>query len=226
MTCGLLGLLMTSSAVVQARPPAEQRWAVGVPDRIGVGVDLGFAKRLDEPSSYVLDEPYGATVGAGVEAPLGDRLALGLRYEFRALGGERSPVFATGIADVTRRAHAMWLAMRMVPFRGELVGVFLGVRVAPVWQSASLVASTWEPIDPGRAAAVSCSGGDTAGVALGAEFGAEARVSSSVRVVTAAGFTSMGLSDDVLNGCVPGAGSVLSAGMRTGFVFDIDFAHE
>ena len=220
----VVGVLTAWPAAVSAQPPAQEQGAIALPHGIGVSAELGFVKRVDTPSDYALVAPFGPSVGLGVEAPFGERLSLGLSYEFRGLGRERSPIFSSGAADVSRDAHALWLAMRVFPVRGDIAAVFMGLRVAPVWQNASLVASTWDPRDAGRAVGLSCSASDTAALGLGAELGGEVRLGSSVRLTSAAGFASLGLADDVIDGCVPGAGSVLSLGMRTGLVFDIDFA--
>jgi hypothetical protein len=219
-----VGVLTAQPVTATERPPAHEERAIALPHSLGLSAELGFVKRVDTPPQYELTAPFGPSVGLGVEAPFGDRLSVGLSYEFRGLGRERSPIFSSGVANVSRAAHALWLAMRVFPVRGEIGAVFMGLRVAPVWQNATLVASTWDPRDAGRAVGLSCSASGTAALGLGAELGGEVRLGSSVRLTSAAGFASLGFSDDVIDRCVPGAGSVLSLGMRTGLVFDIDFA--
>jgi hypothetical protein len=104
----------------------------------------------------------------------------------------------------------------------DQAGAYLGLAVGPSWQSADMNGSVWPAHDPGRWESFQCHGSDSPGFAMRAEIGGDVAIVGGLRAFAALGIDGYRLSDDVLDECVPGAGSATVFGLRAGLAYAMD----
>jgi hypothetical protein len=233
----VFGLLLSASASAAASPtestaaaePEEtpglrgsEEWEFSGPTRLDLGVRIGYAHRLDDPPFYTADERNGFVLGPEVTLFVVRRVALGLAYEHYLLGGETSGLTPVGAVDVTRTLDTLWLNARLYPILTDRAGLYLGISVGPSWQGAELAGSVWPAHDPGAWQSFHCEGSDTPGPAVRAEIGGDVALAGGLRALVAVGADGYRLSDDLIDDCVPGAGSTTVFGLRLGLVYAMD----
>jgi hypothetical protein len=220
--------LADEAAADPDQPGAEQseedagmdEWRPGTPGRIQLGVLLGFGGRVDDPPLYELTDPLGLAFGAAIDLFLSNRVTLGVSYEHLDLGKEESGLTPVGSVTIVRDLNTAWLSLRIYPVQEPAIGAYLKIAGGLAWQSAELTGSVWDPTQPGRQLQLSCEGAHTPGMALRAELGIDVELTEGLRMPLAFHFDNYGLSSDVLDGCVPGAGSSAVLGLRSGFTFE------
>jgi hypothetical protein len=205
-----------------AEVDAPEQPEVGSPRRFDLGLRIGYGRRLDDPALFPADDRNGLMLGAGVALFVVRRMAIGLTYEHLGLGTEKSGLLPTGSFEVDRDLHALWLDARLYPWLSDRFGVYLGIGAAPVWQGAEMTGSLWPRHDPGRWVSFRCEGSDSANLALRGELAADIGLGAGVRTIVAAGMDGYRLSDEVIDDCVPGAGSALVFGLRVAVVYGMD----
>ena len=206
-------------------PPAlmgSDEWEFRGPPRLDLGLRVGYGRRLDQPPFYRADNRNGVVIGPEVALFLVRRVAIGLAYEHYELGSEETGITPTGIAHVSRRLDTLWLGTRLYPVMLERGGVYLGIAAGPAWQGADFAGSAWLAHDPGQSVSFACNGSDTPGVALRAEVGGDVAIAGGLHALFAAGFDGYRLGDDVLDDCVPGAGTATVFGLRAALVYAMD----
>jgi hypothetical protein len=201
---------------------APDEWGVEGPYALDVHARIGGAVRLDDPPLYDLDERGGLLVGAGVNLALSRRIAIGLAYEHLDLGAEKSGILDGGVVAVSRDLHDLWLDLALYPLRFDPIGVYVAIAAGLSVQGADMTGSLWSPTTPGTNVSFRCSSSGDPGFAFGAAIGADAVVAGGLRMFVDASLASHRLSDDVLDGCAPGAGTAAVLGLRTGLGYAWD----
>ncbi len=219
--CALLAVPTAAAAPGSAPEPIEDgsaEAAAAGPEGIDIDVSghLGVGVRLDDPPAYPLVRRAGLLFGVGVGAFLTDGVQLGLGYEHVDLGVERSPVSPWGALELDRDLNSLWLELRLYPLQWESFGAFVEIGTAMAWQSLGAAGLWWPSGDPGRGIPFSCEGCDSVALGLRAAAGVDLKLAGGLRLLTAAGLDSYGLSDEPLDGCAPGAGSAGSFALRAG----------
>ncbi len=203
-------------------PAGPPPWGVDGPYVLELHARLGAGLRLDEPPLYRADRVGGLLLGVGLGLELSQHVALGLAYEHLELGSESSGVLPTGAVDVTRGLHSGWLDLKLYPVRVERIGLYLAIAAGLSVQEADLTASLWRAHDPGASVEVFCGASDV-GFALKGAVGFDAIIGPGVRVMLESGLANHRLSDELLDGCSPGAGTatVLAAIGGLGYAWDL-----
>ncbi len=195
---------------------SSSEWGVSGPYQFDMTARLGGAGRLDDPPRYALDRGAGPTLGFGLGLALSKRVALGLSYEYVDFGTERSGVLTTGVVNIERELNNVWLDLKLYPLRFDPVGVYLALGVGLSIQGVAASASIWQPQDPGTNTSVFCSATDSPGFAFQGAVGIDAVIGPGVRLFAESGLANHRLGDEVIDGCVSGAGTATVLAVRSG----------
>ncbi len=195
------------------------QWALDMPEQLDISLTLGMGARLDDAPLYSITERQGLLFGMGLDLFFSRRVSFGLGFEHLDLGAEDSGLTQTGQVTLTRDLNAFWANLRLYAVRTEAVGGFIRLGLGSVWQSADLTGAVWSQIRPDRNVTWSCEGSDSANVALRADVGLDVALTAGLRLQAALGLDSYRLSDELLDDCVPGAGTAAVFGLRTGFAY-------
>jgi hypothetical protein len=197
----------------------SREWALDMPELLDIGLTLGMGSRLDDAPLYEVTGRQGLLFGLGLDLFFSRRVSVGLGYEHLDLGAEDSGLTPTGSVALTRDLNSLWANLRLYAVRGETVGAFIRLGLGSVWQSADLTGSVWSQIRPDHQLSLNCEGCDSANMALRADLGIDVALSGGLRLLGALGLDSYRLGDELLDDCVPGAGSAAVFGLRTGFAY-------
>jgi hypothetical protein len=188
---------------------------------IDLSASLGGAVRVGDAPLFDVDRRLGGSFGLGV-GYLFHPLAIGLSYERTGFGAERTDVGPFGAARVARALDAVWISMRVRLTGAEPVVPFLGVGLGAAFQSATLGGVFLSPGGTAAPTVFGCSARDGMNLALRALAGAEVPLGKAVSFTGEASFDAYRLSSEVIEGCVPGAGSANAISVRLGFVYRFD----
>ncbi len=197
----------------------SEEWTLDTPEMLDIGLTLGLGSRLDDAPLYEVTDRQGLLFGLGLDLFFSRRVSVGLGYEHLDLGIENSGLTPTGQVALTRDLNSLWANLRLYAVRGETVGAFIRLGLGSVWQSADLTGSVWSQVRPERQLSLGCEGCDSSNLALRADLGIDVALSSGLRLLGALGLDSYRLSDELLEDCVPGAGTAAVFGLRTGFAY-------
>ncbi len=229
-------LLLLSNAAQGAEPTAAphpttalhsksnlgSEWKLDTPRALELELRLGGAARLDDSSMLSLVDRGGLLLGAGLGLFFAPRIAFALSFEHLDLGNEDSGVLDGGTYRVSRDLNTAWLGLRLYPFMSERIGGFVRLAIGGSWQRADVTGSAWPVMQPALAQPISCSGSAPLAFALRAELGLDAKLSGSVRSQITTSFDNYGLSDDLLDTCVTGSGSVQSVATKASLIYRFD----
>jgi len=190
-----------------------------MPEQLDIALTLGMGSRLDDAPLYSITDRQGLLFGLGLDLFFSHRVSFGLGFEHLDLGAEDSGLTQTGQVTLTRDLNAFWANLRLYAVRTEAVGGFIRLGLGSVWQSADLTGAVWSHYRPDRNVTWSCEGCDSANVALRADVGIDVTLTAGLRLQAALGLDSYRLSDELLDECVPGAGTAAVFGLRTGFAY-------
>lgn len=204
-------------------PTPASEWGVDGPYVFDLHVRIGGGGRLDAPPAYEIDDVGGLLLGVGMGLALSPRIALGLTYEHLDLGSERSQVLSGGVLNIVRELHTGWLDLKLYPFRTDTLGLYVSVAAGVSVQGADMTASLWLPEAPGTSVSFFCGATDDPGFAFQGALGFDVVVGPGVRFVLESGVANHRLSDEIIDGCVPGAGTtaVFAARGGVGYAWDL-----
>lgn len=225
-------VLAEDSASIEAKQALVVPGVGDEPDHpmmLSLEADFGVAGRLRaSDSGYRDDERAGVLLGGGLffsPMPIFD---LGITYQRTQLGTEVAPpgqVLASN--TLFRSLNSVWANVRTYPYRGEGVGLFVGLLFGPTWESTrghvtlppSGIASTMS--------SYSCSASGPAALALGVTAGLDVDLGGGLAFLTRVTGASYHVSSDLLEGsdgriCGPGAGSAATLDARLGFAYRFD----
>lgn len=199
------------------------------PMTLSLEADFGLAGRLrGSDAGYRDEERAGALVGGGIffsPMPIFD---LGLTYQRTQLGTEIAPPGEVLAANtVFRSLNSVWANVRTYPYRGEKVGLFVGLLFGPSWES-SRGHVTYPPSGvAGTMRSYSCSASGPAALALGVTAGVDVDLGSGLAFLTRLTGSSYHVSSDLLEDsegriCGPGAGGTATLDARIGFAYRFD----
>jgi len=188
---------------------------------IDLSASLGGAVRIGDAPLFNIDQRMGGVLGLGV-GYVWSPIAIGLSYERTGFGTESTDVGRFGAARVSRALDTVWASMRVRLTGVEPVVPFLGVGIGASFQTATL-GGVFLPQGGTTAPTVfGCTAHDGMNLALRALAGAEVPLGGSVSFVGEASFDAYRLSSEVIEGCVPGAGSANAIGFRFGLLYRFD----
>ena len=208
--------VFTASPPIERPPPA---WGFEGPYRFEFGASLGYAHRADGSPVFADSNDAGISGGLQIRLFTSERVGFGLGYEHVGLWTESSGVLETGSFELSRRLDTLLASLRLRPFYGEHLGAFVDIGVGPSWQGVSLRGSAWSGLTPGFQVPVECSGSGKIGFAFRAQIGVEAPISEAFRTELGLGIDLYRHSDALVGNCAPGAGSVVSPGVRLAFLY-------
>jgi len=211
-----------AAALTDHFPEAGPEWDLGSPRRLQLGAHLGLGSRLDDPPLLSADSRQGLLFGVDLDLFFAERVSFGLGFEHLDLGTEETGVLPTGSASLTRDLNSLWLNLRLYPFRVAPFGFFLRLALAASWQSADMTGVAWPRTQPDLGQPFSCEGSDTPGFALRAALGVDAAIAPGLTLLLSLSFDSYQLSDEILDACVPGAGSAAVLNLQTGLAYGFD----
>jgi hypothetical protein len=208
---------------VETAAPARDEWAPGAPLALDLSGSFGIAARLDAPPAFEPVRTVGSRIGMGAGLFLSRRFSLGVGYEHLDLGVEDTGELPTGRASLEHDVDVLLARLRLYLFRATRLGIYAGVGAGIAWQQVEAVGEATASDGSGFRLPFLCSGADSAGLALRGELGVDAEVRSDLVLSLGGVFDGMGLGDEVLDGCAPGAGSAQLLGLRSslGYRFDL-----
>lgn len=212
------GALDAPEPAGEGGPTGEPAWlhALDISAHIGVGV------RLDEPPLLEPTARAGLLYGLGFDLFVSETVSLGLHVEHLDLGEERGELWRTGTIALSRDLNGLWLRVRAYPVRTESVGLYLALAGGPVWQSVDARGIAWSQEQPGIGEPFACEGSDSVDVGLRGALGVDGAPAPPVRLWSSLGIDMVRLSDAVLDGCAPGAGTAAVFGLRVGVIYGIE----
>jgi opacity protein-like surface antigen len=204
-----------------AQTPPRQTTKSGKITAIDVAPSLGALVRLGDSAAFDVTARGALTVGASASYYF-QPIALGLAYEHAGFGREESGVGRFGVVRVARQLDTVWAFARVRVSGLDPVTPFLQAGPGLVWQSARAdgVALLGGGVGGGRA--FTCKGSDSLNLGLRVGWGVEMPLSPSVLFVGEGSFDAYRLSSDILDGCVPGAGTASALTLRVGFAYRFD----
>lgn len=210
LTAVALAALLPASRAQAAEPDSAgiAEWQPGVPYALDASLGLGYAGRLGEPSRFNAVDSGGFTLGGALDLAMARRVTLGLGYEHVDLGREDTGVTSSGFAAIERDLNSLWLRLRLYPVRFDMFAAYLGIAVAGAWQSLDATGTVWPLNEPGRSVSLSCQGAGTVALGLRAAVGAVIPFGEASSLRLGGQISGYGLSDDVIDNCAFGAGSV------------------
>jgi hypothetical protein len=208
-------VLACGSAVAQPAPPAQQPAPIG----LELGGHLGAAVRVGDGPHFEIIERAGVSFGAFAFLTPEPAFSLGLAFEHTDLGRERSAAGYFGAFEVIRDLNTLWATVRLNLLRGELGALGLSFGPGLAWQSADAAGVTTPLL---QATPFACSGSDAADLALRAGLGGSLALGGGATLSAGATLDNVRLSSDIMDGCVPGAGSVTLIGIRAALSYRFD----
>jgi hypothetical protein len=178
--------------------------------------------RLDDPPILEAVTPGGVLVGAGLGLALSPRIAVGLTYEYLDLGTERSNVLQTGVVNVARELHNGLIDLKLYPIKADGFGAYLSVAAGLSVQGADLTGSLWLPEDPGNNVSFFCGATGDPGFAVQGSLGLDMVIAPGTRFLLDGSFANHRLSDEIIGGCAPGAGTATVLAVRSGLGYAWD----
>jgi hypothetical protein len=200
-------------------PPPTSR-----PITLDLGVRLGPSVRLSDAPPLARAERPGLGLGAYAFLAPNQWFALGLMYEHTELGGEQSgppdPNSAVNKLDVSRHIDTLWAGLRLQFLNAERVRVSALFAAGPAWQDAYLDGVVLNK--EFSLTSKSCTIHDGPHPALRGGLSGEFLLGNGVYFQTDVNFDNMRLSNDMLDDCVQGAGTVNLVAVHVGFGYRFD----
>ena len=188
---------------------------------LDLSAHAGIGVRIDDPPVLDSSSRAGLLYGLGLDLFLSDKVSVGVHYEHLDLGEEGGDMWRTGTMRLTRDLNGLWLRLRAYPYRTDDLGVYVALAGGPSWQSADATGSAWYATTPGVSESFSCEGSDSVAIAMRGAIGVDGAPAPPVRLWTSVGLDTYRLTDAVLDGCAPGAGTATVFGLRAGLVYGI-----
>ena len=213
---------LASPGVAWAQPPPPKREAkVEPPPAIELGAGLGWLHRFGNGAHFPVTERNGPLFSLEAAFLPTPRWSVGLVYERADLGREETGVGDLGSIRVARELDIAWVQAKVMLLTEDVVRIGLAIGAGLVWQSleASGEAPARTLSDPYGRVPFSCSGADSADLAIGAALGASARITPALRGTFDLGPRMLRLGSEPLDGCVPGAGTVIAFTVRAGLTY-------
>lgn len=220
-----LPLAEEAAAQTPAPPPAAPRGpAPPPPDPMSVdaAVHLGLAFRLSSSPAFDVVDRARASVGAGAAFAPTRRFAFGLTYERAPLGREQSAADEAGAIVLSRALHSLWLPLRVYVAHGEAGGAYLRLAAGLTWQTADATGTVYTGPFASQPRTFACSASESANFALSGGLGGDVAIAGGLSFRTELTFDHHRLSSDVLDGCVPGAGTTAILALRAGLAYRFD----
>jgi hypothetical protein len=214
------GLGPPQSAAPALAPP-EKKW----PITLDLGAFVGASVRLGSAPSLRITDRSGLLAGAGLVLAPSRLFSIGLAYEHLNLGDERLGQSDIGSASVERDAHALFMDLRVYPYRGEAASVFAGLGVGLAWQGAEATRVEEALTESGASVGaniVLCSVRESASVALRGGAGVEVPFGAGLVFVSDVSFENARLSGELLDRCISGAGTTALFAFRVGLAYRLD----
>jgi hypothetical protein len=188
---------------------------------VGPEVLAGLATRLSSSTEYDEQSIWDLGAGAGFWYESADRYALGARYQFFGLGSGRSRQGVDSI-DTRYDAHTLWAAGRLYPYRSPDLSLFVAARVGLVFvrQHASGV-RTLDFTEPAGDPFL-CSSTSTPNLGFAGGLGLSRDLSRQLALSFELGPSMLRGSSEVVNGCAPGLGSVVTVNANLGLAYFFD----
>lgn len=206
-----------------ALAPPEKNW----PITLDLGAYVGPSVRLGSAPSLRITDRSGLLVGAGLGLTPSRLFSIGLAYEHLNLGRERLGQSDIGSASVERDAHALFVDLRVYPYRGEAASVFAGIGVGLAWQGADATRVEEALTQSGAGVGVNivpCSVRDSADVALRGGAGVEVPIGAGLVFMSDVSFENARLSGELLDRCISGAGTTAIFALRVGLAYRLDMS--
>lgn len=147
--------------------------------------------------------------------------AFGLEFERAGLGRGTTTAGLNSVS-VEYDATSLWLGGRVFPYRTERTEVFLGLRVGVGWQSLDANGTREQWPTTASPTTFSCSVTDAPSLGLGAYLGGAYRLGQNLSLVARVDGTARRTSGDVIDGCAPGAGSIVGLNVGGGLFYAFD----
>lgn len=181
----------------------------------------GSSRLGDASVSSDTEERAGLGFDLGAWFTLSPEYLLGFGLK-RADLGDLSVNSGVNGVNAGYAATVLTLGARAFPFRRRGGEIFVGLEVGLAWQDVDATglqqpANTLLPAQP-----YSCSGGSGPGFALGAEVGGNVRLSRSLWFTGSFDASGYRLSNDVIDDCVAGLGSVTTVSVGAGLLYAFD----
>lgn len=201
------GVVLATASVAEA-----DEWGVSGPNAIELGLHGGFVGRVDDPPRFKSRSRVGGAVGAEAWLWVSRRIAFSLRYDHSGLGQEASDLPELDI-QLDRSLDLLGASIRFDPVRVEPVSFYLRVGPSLVWQQVALIGFVREAVNPDQGSGLKC---EATGVGFGINgaFGVDAELVDALHLGFEGAVDNVRLSDDVLGGCAPGAGTATQLGLR------------
>jgi opacity protein-like surface antigen len=212
--------LLGGGPAVAQTPPSQPK-KTGKITAIDLAPSIGALVRLGDAPAFDVTNRGGLTVGASASYYF-QPIALGLTYEHAGFGREASGIGSLGVVRVARQLDTVWAFARVRVSGLEPVTPFLQAGPGVVWQSARASGIAFSSGGVGGGQPFACNGGDSLNLGLRVGWGVEVPLAPSVLFVGEGSFDAYRLSTDVLDGCVPGAGTASALAFRVGVAYRFD----
>jgi hypothetical protein len=201
---------------------AEDAWQAG--HALAVEALLHVSSRLGDASvNSDAEERTGLGFDLGAWLTLSPEYLLGFGLK-RADLGELSLDSGVNGLNAGYATTALTAGARAFPWRRAGGEIFVGLEVGLAWQdvNATGLRQAMDAISPSQP--FSCSGGSGPGLELGAEAGANLRISRTLWFTGSLDASAYRLSNEVVGGCVAGLGSVTAVSLGAGLLYAFDLA--
>jgi outer membrane protein OmpA-like peptidoglycan-associated protein len=204
-------------------------WNTGGEDAsYGLGMlgHLGLGYRIGDVSVGEAVSRTGLRIGITGIVRLNRYFGLGFGYEHADADHNNVDLASTtaGVEtfqDIYRDLNSLWLQARFYPVRIDPVAVYIGLAGGPTWESLSSSTAVVD-VNTQQQLVTRCNGSSSVGLGLRGGVGAEFTYVSGAMMFAEIGPDYYAMSEDVLDGCAVGAGSVPQFGFRAGFGFGME----
>jgi len=204
-------------------------WNTGGEDAsYGLGIlgHLGLGYRIGDVSVGEAVSRSGLRIGITGIVRLNRYFGLGFGYEHADADHNNVDLVSTtaGVEtfqDIYRDLNSLWLQARFYPVRIDPVAVYIGLAGGPTWESLSSSTAVVD-VNTQQQLITQCNASSSVGLGLRGGIGAEFTYVSGAMMFAEIGPDYYAMSEDVLDGCAVGAGSVPQFGFRAGFGFGME----
>lgn len=189
-----------------------------VPPHLGLEAVGSVLARLTSSPGYEEEQRFDTAYAAGFSYTTADQYAVGLRYEYMALGGGES-TSGTDWVDADYLSHLLWITTRYFPYSEAgyhaFVGTDLGLSLMKQKASGVRTVDTTQPAgEPFK-----CSTYSSPNIAVGATGGVAVDVGDRFSFVAGARLAILRGTSQLVDDCVTGAGSPVMFGVNLAFAY-------